>query len=212
MKTLKIQLAVVTAAIILGGSVAEATIAFTQTSPNNYSAAGSSLSQVIPDNNYSGVAYALSFGFSGVTIRDISVMLNISGGYNGDIYAYLSHGSEIAYLLAANPAVSGSGFNITFVEGTGSPIPTGGSGVLTGSYNPAIDFATTFNTTDPNGAWTLFLADLSPGDTSTLNSFGVNVTGVPEPVNVALGAFGVLLLAIGGVRRVGRKIGSSGGQ
>lgn len=53
-----------------------------------------------------------------------------------------------------------------------------------------------FNGSDPNGEWTLFLADMSPGGTSTLISWGLEVTGVPEPSTTlmfALGGFGLLL-------------------
>ena len=38
-----------------------------------------------------------------------------------------------------------------------------------------------FNGTNPNGAWTLFLADLDFGEQGTLVQWGVIVTAVPEP-------------------------------
>jgi subtilisin-like proprotein convertase family protein len=212
MKTIKSKLAVLVAAIVLSGGLAEASIAFnldsgsgTLADPGLYSASGSSLSQVIPDNNYSGVAYALDFGATALTIQNISVTLNISGGYNGDIYAYLSHGATLVQLLNPSPGLSGAGYSITLVEGTGNPIPTSGGGVITGSSYTSYQNLNAFNTADPNGAWTLFFADLSAGDTSTLNSFSVNVTAVPEPVNVALGSFAGLLLTVVAVRKVSRR-------
>ena len=59
-------------------------------------------------------------------------------------------------------------------------------------------FLTSFDGLDPNGDWTLFIADLSGGDTHTLVSWGLEVTGpVPEPgttVLFALGGVGLLLL------------------
>src|SRR4030095_2852575 len=36
-----------------------------------------------------------------------------------------------------------------------------------------------FNGLNPNGEWTLFLADLSPLDTSTLVSWGLELCGLP---------------------------------
>jgi hypothetical protein len=36
----------------------------------------------------------------------------------------------------------------------------------------------------------LFIADLSGGSVSMLNSFSLDITAVSEPVNVALGIFG----------------------
>jgi hypothetical protein len=46
---------------------------------------------------------------------------------------------------------------------------------------------------DPNGAWTLFFADLSGGGSPTrIQTWELEITAVPEPVNVALGIFGGL--------------------
>ena len=205
MKTLNSKLAVMTAVFVLGSSLAEAGLTvsgFTPSSSWNYSgsASGSGGSQVIPDNDYSGAAYSFSFNDSAASsITDISVTLNLSGGYNGDIYAYLAHGSTLVQLLNPAPGLSGAGMSITLNE-TGSALPTSGGGVITGSYVAYGDLST-FNTTDPNGAWTLFFADLSPGDTSTLTGFNVSLTAVPEPVNVALGIFGAGLIGGLMVRR-----------
>lgn len=46
-----------------------------------------------------------------------------------------------------------------------------------------------------NGQWVLFVADLSSGGTQTLNSWGIQVTAVPEPTEVTL-AVGVSLLGL----------------
>ena len=54
-----------------------------------------------------------------------------------------------------------------------------------------------FNGLNPNGTWTLFIADLSAGDQSQLVSWDLNIIAVvPEPVNVALGIFAGVFLAI----------------
>ena len=53
-----------------------------------------------------------------------------------------------------------------------------------------------FNTLDVNGDWTLFVDDLSGDDVSTLVSWDLDITDVPEPATVALGIFaaGFILL------------------
>ena len=39
---------------------------------------------------------------------------------------------------------------------------------------------------DPDGEWTLFVADLSTGSQHTLRSWELSITGVPEPTSLAL--------------------------
>ena len=48
-----------------------------------------------------------------------------------------------------------------------------------------------------NGSWTLFLADLSVGEETTVISWGIEITAVPEPSGLALFALG--LLSTGGL-------------
>src|SRR5882724_13111042 len=56
--------------------------------------------QVIPDNNGNGVAFSFNLsGLGAVFITDVKVDLNIAGGWNGDLFAYLSHGSGYSVLL-----------------------------------------------------------------------------------------------------------------
>ena len=55
-----------------------------------------------------------------------------------------------------------------------------------------------FNGHDPNGSWTLFIADVSAGGgQSQLTSWELDITAVPEPINLALGAFGAALFVRG---------------
>ena len=180
--------------------------------------AGSGSSQVIPDNSPSGMAYSLNFGASGLQISDISVSFNISGGWNGDLYAYLSHGSSYSVLLnrvgttsSGGDGYGDSGLNIV-LKSTGAAygdihfyqsqsdyatkIGNGSSWEADGRINYT-DTARNnqldvFNTMDPSGAWTLFFADRAAVNTSTLNGWNLEITAVPEPANVALGVFGVL--------------------
>jgi subtilisin-like proprotein convertase family protein len=55
-----------------------------------------------------------------------------------------------------------------------------------------------FNGLNPNGTWTLFLADASGGAPNTLVSWGLDITGtaaVPEPPSIIEGGLGALVLA-----------------
>ena len=210
MKAITNILAAAVVAVVMGVcQLAHATLdtAFTLNSgsgtvadPGHYSAGGSGLGQVIPDNTAAGVGYSINFGTAGLTISAISVAFNVSGGYNGDLYAYLSHGSTLVQLLDPNSNLGGAGFNVTMVGGTGNPIPTSGSGVISGTTYTAYQDLAAFNTANPNGAWTLFFADRGPGDVSQLDSFTLSITAVPEPVTLALGLFVAMLLALAGLR------------
>jgi hypothetical protein len=59
---------------------------------------------------------------------------------------------------------------------------------------------------NPNGTWTLFFADVvQGGGTSTLTSWSLNLTAVPEPVNVALAVFGLCVAGASVGRRIWRR-------
>src|ERR1035437_3050659 len=185
-------------------------------------------SGLIPDGSPVGSSGTATASGYLPSISDISVKLNISGGYNGDLYAYLSYGGVLVPLLNRVGVGSGdafgysdTGFNVTLssagafdVHTYGSHGPSiNGSGQLTGTWQPdgrAIDPLGAPSTFDapgtvtfgsytglnPNGTWTLFLADLSAGAQSQLVSWNLDITAVPEPVNVALGIFAGVFLVI----------------
>ena len=214
----------VAALLGLSGTAEGAPYLFSDQGPGNFSASASDLGQVITDNNLSGVAYSLSFGTAGLAIDFLTVTFNISGGYNGDLYAYLGHDSSTLVLLNRVGVSSGStygyadpGFDVTLTDtGTLNIHAYGGNGAsqLSGSFRAdgqttsplaasssftagggSATFESTFGGLDPGGDWILFFADASGGSVSTLNSWSVVISTVPEPANVALGVFAGLLAA-----------------
>jgi subtilisin-like proprotein convertase family protein len=182
----------------------------------------------IPDNDPSGMARQLTV--SGLTggITNVTVGLSISGGYNGDLYAYLVDPTgDFAVLLnrvgigpGNSSGYSDSGFQITLNDLGGysnvhyyqNDSPSFIGGALTGTWasdgenvdpqgssvGSAPDMANLTSTfgTDPNGTWTLFISDLSPGGVSMLDSWtlNINTAAVPEPQTWALGAIGMTVL------------------
>jgi subtilisin-like proprotein convertase family protein len=188
----------------------------------------------IPDNEPSGLA--LAYSLSGIvgTISDVTVSLSISGGYNGDLYAYLA-GPNGGFTVLLNRVGVGTGagqstygyadtgFNVTLDDTalnniqyyqSASPAPTITGGVLQGTWQPDgvnIDPQSapsaftagspstplsSFIGTDPNGTWTLFLADLAAGNESVVGPITVDVTTVPEPQTFALAACGGLAILL----------------
>lgn len=157
----------------------------------NYSYGGSAYS--IPDGNPAGVSSQITVSGANYSLSDISVTLNVSGGYNGDLYAYLSYDGKLVPLLnrvglsSGNPFGSGdSGLGVTLVSsgyGNIHAASAGGIGTpLTGTYladgqklsplssassfnanGGSITLDGTFGGVNPNGTWTLFFADVVQG-------------------------------------------------
>ncbi len=184
-------------------------------------------SQVVPDNNASGVAFTFNISAgSPLVVTNVTVDLQIAGGWNGDLYAYLSHGSGFSVLLnrigstSANPSGSGiSGLNVEFSDSYLTDIHTALNNPLTGNFAPDGRFVNPynaldtdprnamlggFNGLDPNGTWTLFFADVSPLATSTIQSWSVTLgTTVPEPGSATLLLLGAVTL-LRRTRRAGK--------
>jgi hypothetical protein len=184
------------------------------------------VSAVIPDND--PVGYVNHQTFDGIDLTDIvsvGVMLHFEGGWNGDLYAYLVHNTGFSVLLnrpgrtAADPDGSASlGLNVWLREDSAfsdihTAIPMSG-GPVTGTYRPdgrATSPATVLDTDsrtatlssftglNPNGTWSLFVADTSPGETATLQSWSLEIVAVPEPTAGLLGGFSLAMLLL--VRR-----------
>ncbi len=171
---------------------------------------------VVPDNNFSGWSDTRTVStMPAGTFTGLSVDLQLSGGWNGDLYAYLVHSSGFSVLLdRVGVGVSGvsafgygdAGMNVNLAA-TGTSIHQYGgnstfSSTPTGSWmtdNTSGSLAS-FLSTSPNRTWSLFVADLSGGGVSTVQSWGLqmDIVAVPEVetwVAAALaGAFGAFWL------------------
>ena len=163
---------------------------------------------VVPDNDLSGLTITeMLNGWSG-SVSNVTVTLNLTGGWNGDIYAYLYHDDVMSVLLnqVGTPTNSGlgysdSGFNVTLSDSAAysihnyqADLPTITDGVVQGTWQPDGAGLSIFNGLDASGTWSLYLVDESAGGVMTVNSFGLQaeVTATPEPSTLALAALGGL--------------------
>ena len=183
--------------------------------------AGASLYPIgtIPDGNPVGVSFTGTYdgAASGATVGSLTVDLSISGGYNGNLYAYLVAPNGTMVVLLNQPGVTvsnpigyaGSGLNVTLTDATtlgGNPVTgiqttaeTPGQ-LFSGTYNAAGTLGT-FNNSSANGEWTLFFADMTAGGgQSQLTGWSLNIMPVPEPTNLALIIFGVGMVGFGIIR------------
>jgi subtilisin-like proprotein convertase family protein len=187
-----------------------------------------SASLMIPDGNPFGITDTIAIASSITSISSVSVSLDISSEYNGDLYVYLRHGSAISVLLnrtgRTGSDASGyddKGFNVVFSDAAAGDIHIYQSltlppySPLTGIWQPDARtadpdkvteasgrsaFLSSFNGKAASGDWTLFLADLSTGDTSVLNKWSLDIQGtttpVPEPSTWLAGLGALVMLGL----------------
>jgi subtilisin-like proprotein convertase family protein len=181
------------------------------------------VNQAIPDGLLSGLSDTRTLSLPGmVSITDVQVSLTISGGFNGDYYAYLTHGTGFSVLLnrpgrtTTNPlGYADSGLDVTFSDLAADDVhlyqDVVGPGVLTGLWapdgrnvhpatsldtSPRTAFLTAFNGLDPNGSWTLFVADVDGGAQGQWISWGLQISAVPEPATISLTLLGGVTLVL----------------
>lgn len=174
---------------------------------------------LVPDNNLSGWSDTRNVStMPAGTLQGIAVNLSLNSGWTGDLYAYLVHSSGFAVLLnqvgtPGQPFGYGAGtMNVTLVDGLAwngnaisGNIHSYGGGNVGGYWNP--DNPNTpgnslgsFLATNPNGTWSLFIADLSLGGVTTVQNWGLqmDIVAVPEVESWAAaalaGAFGAFWL------------------
>ena len=180
-----------------------------------------SVNVAVPDNNANGLVSQITASTGGQTVTAVEVTLTTQNGWNGDLYAYLEHDGVISVLLnrpgktATNPAgVGSSGMTISLVDSAPlgdihSAIPATVGVPAIGTYQPDARAADPGLVTDTSlrslylagmtghvadGTWTLFVADLADGGVTTLDSWGLTLTTVPEPTAALLGGVGLLTL------------------
>lgn len=191
------------------------------------------VSHAVPDNDVSGFSDTRVVSSAITNISSLIVTLNISGGYNGDLYCYLSHDGGLAVLLnrvgrtSSSPFGYGdSGFQVRLddnapngdIHAYGSGLSLASGSPLTGTWqvdgrntSPALVLDTSprnaesllsqFQQHDASGSWTLFVADLSPGAISMVDSWGLEVVAVPEPSMLFLLLSGGFLIVFSKAKR-----------
>jgi len=208
--------------VLAGWSLNAAAEVFTYNFTSGFANAG-----VVPDGNTTGWSDTRTIsGIDPATITDVNVSLNITGGYAGDLYVYLTHGSGFSVLLnrvgrsgASAFGYSDSGLNLSFddaaangdvhnyqaVSGYSTLINSGAAWSPDGrNVNPLTvlntssrtSFLDQFNSLDPNGGWTLFVGDLSGGAQATVAGWGLNIVTTAVPEPSMVGLFALGALAL----------------
>jgi subtilisin-like proprotein convertase family protein len=183
---MKLRLSKSIVALVLGMTLAANAAVYQQTF--NYTTP-----YTIPDGSQAGTFSSIAVSGMNLNLSAISVTLNLSGGYNGDLYAYLSYNGTLVPLLnrpglgsgnvfgAAGSGLSSltlsslvaAGNNVHFNLGNGDNAgglfaPDGRninplSAPSAFDATPLLNGLTVFNGVNPNGTWTLFFADVVQG-------------------------------------------------
>ena len=161
---------------ITAGLMVWACAALAQTDNNNFTF---TVNQLVPDANVNGLTFTTDLSLPDAnSIQNITVGLNISGGYNGDLFAFLA-GPNGGYAVLLNRVGVGNsssfgygdqGFNIVLSDAAANDVhyyqsdgySLNGSQQLTGTWAPD------GRNIDPQSAPSLF-ASTSP--TAMLGSF-----------------------------------------
>lgn len=201
------------AALLLSAVSAPGALFYSGTNP--LSPGNADINLAIPDGNPTGISSSITTSGLDLAFSSVTVTINLTGGFNGDLVAYLSYGNSSAVLLnrigqteADRFGSATAGFtSFTFADAGNSGLHaiTGAAGnPLGGTYQPdGPSFQTALSGVgNPNGEWTLYFADLASGGNngSTLVNWNVGVFAVPEPINVALGIFAVGFIGLRAVR------------
>jgi hypothetical protein len=163
---------------------------------------------IVSDNDYSGWTDSRIISGQSGTIQNLSVSVNLSGGWNGDLYAYLVNSSGGFAVLLDRVGFTGTGFgfgtagmNVWLTDSGADPvIETAEFPTVGGSYSRLGYTGSLSSFLNPNGTWTLFIADLSGGSLSTVQNWGLqlDIVAIPEVetwIAAALaGAFGAFWL------------------
>ncbi len=152
----------------------------------------------------------------GGTITDISIEIDLTHTYAGDLVVTLTRGVTTITIFdrpGVPPGSVGSGsdfvgFGYIFEDGGGdlesAIYPVIPSTVPLGTYAAQDSMLGAFGGTSLTGTWILSIEDFAGGDTGTLNSWTINLNesappAVPEPSTVVL--FGASLLGFAAYRK-----------
>ena len=117
----------------------------------------------IPDNNATGVTTTITVPDT-FAVNDVSVQLNLTHTFVGDLVVELQHGATTVRL---HNRTGGSSDNIIGTYPT--TLAVDGPGTLAN-----------FTGATSAGVWTLFVSDLAGLDTGTINQWCLNLTGAPD--------------------------------
>lgn len=126
----------------------------------------------IPD--YTTVTSNLTVASGPSAISKVTVKLNITHTYDGDIGIFLKSPAGTEITLSYRHGSSGDNYTDTIFDDAAVTSIASGTAPFTGTYKPD-GLLSTFNGQNANGTWTLRVYDYLSGYAGTLNGWSIDV-------------------------------------
>ena len=133
--------------------------------------------QNIPDNNAAGVSSKILIATNKI-IRDVNVTVNITHPWIGDLDLMLISPSGKSVLLVASRQDDGANYTNTVFDDSALNTISLGTAPYTGTFTPEGSLSI-FNNEESVGEWILKAVDSGPEDIGTINSWSLEICGVP---------------------------------
>ncbi|CAN5272654.1 hypothetical protein BH11PLA2_BH11PLA2_12700 [soil metagenome] len=143
----------------------------------------------IPDNNTTGITSSISVGGLTGTVSNITVKFNITHTADEDLVIKLNSSNGGTITLVAIAGADGDNYTNTVLDDTATTLIGSGTAPFTGTYRPMTPLST-YNGLNPNGNWTLNVADYGTGDVGTLLNWTIAFDTEAQVVTDPQGQFG----------------------
>ncbi|WP_152285842.1 reprolysin-like metallopeptidase [Flavicella marina] len=133
----------------------------------------------IPDNDPNGISSMISI-IDKIDIQNVSVTINISHSYVGDLVVKLTNPSgEEVVLVEVDGNRDGDNYTNTNFDDSATQTITEGTAPYTGTFIPK-EALSLFYSKESNGNWTLHVSDNAADDTGELINWKLTITGVNQ--------------------------------
>ena len=153
----------------------------------------------VPKDIHDYTTVSSSLTVPSLTIQDVNVIIHdLRHTWLEDLSIWIVSPTGISVTLFDRRGGSGDDLLGTVFDDDAWIAIWAGSAPFTGRFRPEQPLYV-FNGSNAGGTWVLYVADLARWDQGKLNSWSLEIVGVPEPSTMALAAVG--LITAGWLRR-----------
>ena len=150
-----------------------------------------SVNEPIPDDDPAGLANTFTID-EHYSVHDVDVTLAATHAWTGDLIVTVSHNGVTRKVIDrpgypdSSWGFNDSGFDVRLDDAAAVSIEdyTTGGAVVTGTFRPDPDALSVFTGMDAYGDWTINISDAAFDYTGTLDSWGLLVTYLSDPIDL----------------------------